>query len=212
MPDHTCAADDSDRQEAADGGYFAPLVLARYMRLTTFTRDGVPVSASVRGVVDGDRAYVCARNRSGTAKRLRHAGVVQVTPSGGLGFTTYGPPLNTIARPLSGVEASLVAAKLDRRYPVWRRFLIGLPRRQAVYYELLEDEGGGRQDGQAEEPASSLVVRVHTSHRLMHADAATAASLSTVCAPSSTASSRPSGYARVTTVSMSLSAARPADT
>jgi len=135
-----------------------------------------------------------------------------VTPSGGLGFTTYGPPLNTIARPLSGEEASLVAAKLDRRYPVWRRFPIGLPRRQAVYYELLEDEGGDRQDGQAEEPASSLVVRVHTSHRLMHADAATAASLSTVCAPSSTASSRPSGYARVTTVSMSLSAARPADT
>lgn len=211
MPDRTCAADDSDRQEATDGGYFAPLALAGYMRLTTFTRDGVPVSASVHGVVDGDRAYVCARNRSGTAKRLRHAGVAQVTAAGGLGFTTYGPPLEAIARPLSGEEASLAAAKLDRRYPAWRRFPIGLPRRQAVYYELLADEGGDGRDGPAEEPASSLIVRVHRGQRLMNADAASATSLSTVYGPSPAASSRPSGYTKITTVSMSLSASRPAD-
>lgn len=145
MPDHTGATAIGDSREAADGGYFAPLAPARHMWLTTFNRDGMPVSASVRGVVDGDRAYFCVRNRSGTVKRLRHTDAVQVAPCGALGFCTYGSPLDAIALPLSGEEASLATAKLDRRYPVRSRFLIRLLRRQAMYYELLADEEVGDQ-------------------------------------------------------------------
>lgn len=155
MPDHTSATDGGDPREAADGGYFAPLAPARHMWLTTFNRDGMPVSASVRGMVDGDRAYFYARNGSGTVKRLRHTDAVQVTPCGVLGFCTYGPPIDAIALPLSGEEASLVTAKLNRRYPVRRRFLIRLLRRQAVYYELLADE---EVDDQPRNPGSVTVV------------------------------------------------------
>lgn len=160
MPDHTCATDggdprgaaDGDPREAADCGYFAPLAPARHMWLTTFNRDGMPVSASVRGMVDGERAYFCARNGSGTVKRLQHTDAVQVTPCGVLGFCTYGPPIDAIALPLSGEVASLVTAKLNRRYPVRCRFLMRLLRRQALYYELLADDAV---DGQSRNPEFS---------------------------------------------------------
>ena len=186
MPDRTSAADGGDQREAADGGYFAPLVPAKHLRLTTFTRDGVPVSATVHGMVDADRAYFCARNRSGTAKRLRYSDAVLVMPGGGLGFLAYGQPLDTIARPLSGEETSGVAAKLNRHYPVWRRFRLRLFRRHAVYYELLAVDGAERgQDGPTGERSSSLIVSVHRSQL-----------------PDDT---------QVTTISMSPSATRPAD-
>lgn len=186
MPDRTRAADGDDQQEAADGGYFAPLGPARYLRLTTFEREGVPVSATVHGMVDGDRAYFCARKRSGTAKRLRYTDAVLVMPGGGLGFFTYGQPLDTIARPLSGEETSQVAVKLNRSYPTWRRFLVRLLPREAVYYELLaNDDAGGGQDEPTGEPSSSLIVSVHKSQL-----------------PDAT---------QITTVSMSPSATRPAD-
>lgn len=186
MPDRTSAADGSEQQGAAAGGYFAPLVPAKYLRLTTYKRDGLPVSATVHGMVDADRAYFCARNRSGTAKRLRDSAAVLVMPGGGLGFFTYGQPLDTVARPLSGEETSQVAAKLDRHYPVWRRFRLRLLRRQAVYYELLAaDSAEHGQDGPTGEPSSPLIVSVHRSQLPDHT--------------------------QVTTISMSPSATRPAD-
>ena len=58
--------------DTVSGSYFASLAKARYLRLTTFKRKGIPVSAPVPGIVDGDRAYFGASSRSGTAKRLQH--------------------------------------------------------------------------------------------------------------------------------------------
>ena len=207
MPDRTYAAEDSDQWEAADGGYFAPLASARYMRLTTFKRGCPPLSASVDGMVDGDRVYFCTRKRSGTARRLRHTAAVQVTPSGVLGFCTYGPTLDTIARPLTGDEASLAAAKLDRHHAVWRRFLVRLLRRQAVHYELLAGDPVSGQAWPTNGLSSSLIIRKHTCRRIMRTDAATVASLATVCAPSTMSPPCQSDYTRITTVSMSLPAA-----
>lgn len=191
-----------DRTSAADGGYFTPLASASYMLLTTFERDGMPVSTSVCGVIDGDRAYFCVRKWSGTVKRLRHTDAVQVTPCGVRGFVTHGPPLDAVARPLSGEDASLVAAKLDRRYLVRHRFLIRLLRRQPVYYEFLPgDSAGGRLGGRRVGVLTSLITRVHTSQRYMPADGATPSSLSTVW----TSATCRSDLTRVTTVSMSPS-------
>jgi hypothetical protein len=130
---------------------------------------------------------------------------VQVTPSGALGFCTYGPTLDTIARPLTGDEASLAAAKLDRHHAVWRRFLVRLLRRHAVHYELLADNPVGDQEWPSS-GHSSLIIRMHTGQRIMHADAATVGSLGTVCAPSGMSPSRQSDYTQITTVSMSLPA------
>ena len=115
-------------------------------------------------MVDGDRAYFCAGKRSDTAKHLRDAGAVLVMPGGGLGFFTYGQPLDMIARRLPGEESSRVAVKLARSYPAWRRFLARPLPREAVYYELLaSDDAGDGQDEPAGEPSSSLIVSVHKS-------------------------------------------------
>jgi PPOX class probable F420-dependent enzyme len=101
------------------------------MLLTTFKRVGSPVSAPVRGLVDGDRAYFAAWSRSGTVKRLRHTDAVQVAPCTVLGLYSTAPSLEATARLLTGDEASRVAGKLADKYPAraWRR--------QMVHYELL---------------------------------------------------------------------------
>ena len=136
-------------REAADGGSFAPLASARYLQVTTFGRDGRPVPARVRGVVDGGRAYFRARSWSGTARRLRHADAVQVAPCGALGLC-YGPPLDAAARLLPAEEAIRAAAELARKYPVRRRSLtswLGRAWRPAmVHYELVADDAPDDQD------------------------------------------------------------------
>src|SRR5689334_23243414 len=133
--------DRGDREETCDGSYCDPLAKGRYLLLTTFKQKGTPVSAVVQGVADGDRAYFRVRNRSGTARRLRHTDGVQVAPCRALGLWSYGPPLDAAARPMAGEEASRVAGQLDRTYPVSRRSLARLlqraRRRRLAYYELL---------------------------------------------------------------------------
>ncbi len=148
MPDRRSATMEGSQHETS-AGYFGPLRSARYLLLTTFKDDGIPVSTHVHGVVDGDRAYFRAWRQSGTAKRLRHTDEVQVTacPIPGL---TVGPPLDAVARRLSGQEASRAVRKLARKYPLHQRFLIPLlrrtRRRQLAHYELLTYEAAASQD------------------------------------------------------------------
>ena len=146
MPGRQFATDSRDQQEAGSG-YFAPVEQARYMLLTTFERGGAAVSAPVRGVADGDRAYFWAWSGSGSERLLRHTNAVQVTPCSARGFLTYGLPLSATARLLPGDEASWATGKLARKHPVQHRFVIPLlqraRRRQMVIYELLADDAQG---------------------------------------------------------------------
>jgi PPOX class probable F420-dependent enzyme len=148
MPERQFATDGRDQQEAGSG-YFVPAERARRMLLTAFERGGAAVSAPVRAVADGDRAYFWAWSGSGLARRLRHAGAVQVTPCSARGFLTYGLPLSATARLLPGDEASRATEKLAREHPVQHRFLIPVlqraRRRQMVIYELMADDAQGDQ-------------------------------------------------------------------
>jgi PPOX class probable F420-dependent enzyme len=129
-----------DRTSGAESSYFASFASARHMMLTTFDPDGKQQSAVVHGVADGDRACFQAWSQSDTAKNLRHTEEVQVAPCGALGFLLLAPPLDAVARPVSGEEARRVAGKLTRRYRPWQRFLIPrlhrARRQQMLYYEL----------------------------------------------------------------------------
>jgi PPOX class probable F420-dependent enzyme len=69
---------DSTSRQAAAGSYLAWLAPAKYLLLTTFRRDGTPVSAPVRVVADGDRLYFRAPGSSGTSKRIQRTDWVQV--------------------------------------------------------------------------------------------------------------------------------------
>jgi hypothetical protein len=137
MPDRSTATDRRYREEAADAGYFAPLAQGRYFLLTTSRPKGAPVSARVQGIVEGNRAYFGAGSRSGTVKRIRLDGSVQVTACDALGMVSYGQPRYAAVRLLSGEEASHVAAQLARRYPVRWHFLSRLRHRTPVQYQLL---------------------------------------------------------------------------
>jgi PPOX class probable F420-dependent enzyme len=154
MPDRQSATESTYQHEAADG-YFGPLASAKYMRLTTFKPDGIPVSTSVHGVVDGDRAYFRAWKQSDTAKRLRRTDEVQVTACTALGLAV-GPPLDAVARRLPAEKANWVAGMLARKYPFRQRFLIPLVHRtrrlQMAHYELLSYEAAPDQDVGPEAP------------------------------------------------------------
>jgi len=148
MPGTQFATDSRDQQEAGSG-YFAPVERTRHMLLTTFDRDGGAVSAPVRGVADGDRAYFWTWSGSGGARLLQQTDTVQVTPCSTRGFLTYSSlPLSATARLLHGDEATRATGKLARKHPVQHRFLIPLlqpaRRRQMMIYELLADDAQGR--------------------------------------------------------------------
>lgn len=150
MADRTSSAVGGYQREAADGGDFAALAPAKYMLLTTFKPDGVPLSAVVHGIVEDGRAYFRAWSHSGTARNLRHTREVQVTPSAMRGLVSVGSPLDAVARLLPAGEASQAARKLARKYPVQQRFLMPLLRRarrgQLVHYELLACEAATAQN------------------------------------------------------------------
>src|SRR5215469_1751580 len=149
MADRTSPTGSSYQGEAADGADFAALAPARYMLLTTFKPDGVPLSAVVHGIVEDGRAYFAAWSRSGTARNLRHTNEVQVSPCAMRGFVSLGPPVDAVARLLPAGEASQAAGKLARKYPVQLRFLMPLRRwarrGQMVHYELLACEAATAQ-------------------------------------------------------------------
>jgi PPOX class probable F420-dependent enzyme len=130
-------------QHEVTAGYFDPLRSARYLLLTTFREDSIPVSTHVHGLVEGDRAYFRTWHQSGAARRLRHTDDVQVTACSMPGLTV-GAPLDAVARLLSGAEADSVAGKLARKYPLHQRFLVPLLHRirrwQLAHYELLSYE------------------------------------------------------------------------
>lgn len=157
MPERQSATKGGSQHEAT-AGYFGPLRAAKYMLLTTFGQDGIPVSTHVHGVVDGDRAYFRAWHQSGTAKRLRHTDEVQVTacPMRGL---TVGPRLDAVARLLPGGQASPVARKLASKYPR-QHFLVSWLQRtrrwQLAHYELVTYEAAASQDTCSEAPQAPL--------------------------------------------------------
>ena len=135
---------DRPGQEAAGGGQPAPLVSAKYLLLTTFTRDGAPQATPVRALAGGDRAYFRTGDASGISKRLRHTDWVQVAPCTVLGICRTGPTVDATARLLADAEASRAAEQLAPQYPGWHRLHSSLARRVArrrtVYFVLRPDE------------------------------------------------------------------------
>jgi len=132
--------DSRARRNAIGDGYFASLAPAKYVLLTTFTRDGKAVATPLRVVVHGDRAYFQTGHPTGLSRRLRDGGWVQAAPCSVLGLIRYGLPLDATPRLLAGEEASTAAARLASKYPGRHRFLRWLPhlipRRDTAYFEL----------------------------------------------------------------------------
>jgi PPOX class probable F420-dependent enzyme len=124
--------------------------------LTTYRRDGTPVSAPVSVAVDGDHAYVRSFEQAWKTRRISRNPAVLVAPSTARGTPT-GPGVPATAHRLAGAEYDRAARLLARKYPLLHGVLVPLAHRlgrrrtgRTVHFELLLDapEGSGPDQGQ----------------------------------------------------------------
>ena len=78
---------------------FAEVAQAKYLLLTTFTKDGRPKPTAIWGVPDGDKLLVITDDGSWKVKRIRNTPRVTIAPCGVLG-KPKGEPVEAVARVL----------------------------------------------------------------------------------------------------------------
>jgi PPOX class probable F420-dependent enzyme len=90
----------------------------KYMLLTTFKRDGTPVSSPVWVVaLDGGKVGFYTSSRSGKAKRLAHTAKVTVQPSDARGRVKAGSqPTEAAAQLVTGPELETIRARIVAKY------------------------------------------------------------------------------------------------
>lgn len=114
----------------------------RFLNLTTFRKNGVPVVTTVLFALANDRIYVWTTKDSGKAKRIRNNPTVQIAPSTRLG-QPRGPITAATARILPATE-QMEAQTVTARQFGWLKTFFGLiwrlQRREQVYIEILPTE------------------------------------------------------------------------
>jgi hypothetical protein len=90
----------------------------KYMLLTTFRRDGTPVSTPVWVVaLDGEEVGFWTSSGSGKAKRLAHTARVTVQPSDGRGRVKQGSvAVEGTARLVTGDELDAIRERVIAKY------------------------------------------------------------------------------------------------
>jgi PPOX class probable F420-dependent enzyme len=106
----------------------APFVRQKTVLLTSYRRDGTPVSAPVSIAVDGDRAYVRSPGNGGKIKRIRRNPTVDIAPCTALGRPT-GPAVRMRAQLLQGPEFRYAGRLLACKYPMLQGALVPLTHR-----------------------------------------------------------------------------------
>jgi len=122
--------------EASAGNPTNPLTRlgsAWAVRLTTYRRDGTPVSTPVNVAVDGDRVFFRTYEEAGKFKRLRNNPRVEVAPSTARGAAT-GPAMPAIAELLTGAEDRRAGELIDAKHQVFQRILVRLAHRIRGYH------------------------------------------------------------------------------
>jgi PPOX class probable F420-dependent enzyme len=94
---------------------FADVAKAKYILLTTFTKDGRPKPTAVWAVPDGDRLLVITDDGSWKTKRIRNTPRVTIQRSGGLG-QPKGEPVDAVARVLPKDQTRNVYNAVMKRY------------------------------------------------------------------------------------------------
>lgn len=94
---------------------FADVAGSKYIRLTTFTKDGRPKPTAVWGAPDGDKLLVITDDGSWKTKRIRNTPRVTIQCSGGLG-QPKGEPVEAVARVLPKDQTRKVYDAVVKRY------------------------------------------------------------------------------------------------
>ena len=110
----------------------------RFLNLSTFRKNGVPVVTTVFFALANDKIYVWTPNDSGKVKRIRNDATVQIAPSTHRGHPR-GPITAATARILSVSEQKEARTLTDRRFGFWKKFFGLIWRaqgREQVYLEI----------------------------------------------------------------------------
>jgi hypothetical protein len=89
---------------------------AKYVLLTTFRKDGTPVSTPVWGVARDDKLYVWTETGSWKVKRIRRNPAVTVQACDMRGKTTRGTVVEGSARLLDAIDTERVRGWVRRKY------------------------------------------------------------------------------------------------
>lgn len=94
---------------------FRDVANAKYLLLTTFTKDGRPKPTAVWGVPEGDKLVIITDDGSWKTKRIRNTPRVTIQRSSALG-KPRGEPVEAVARNLPPSETRRVFELVTRRY------------------------------------------------------------------------------------------------
>ena len=98
------------------------LAKAKYIALTTFRKDGTPVSTPVWLIREGDTLLVTTQGSSGKAKRLRINGQVTVAPSTSRG-TPKGEAVPASATLVDAADSARITSLIAKKYGLLGKFL-----------------------------------------------------------------------------------------
>ena len=110
----------------------------RFLNLSTFRKNGVPVVTTVLFALANDKIYVWTTKDSGKVKRIRNDASVQIAPSTRLG-RPIGPIAAATARILSVSEQSEAQNVTEREYGWLKKFfglIWRLQGREQIYIEI----------------------------------------------------------------------------
>lgn len=94
---------------------FADVINAKYVSLTTFTKDGRPKPTPIWIAPDGDRALVITEKNSWKVKRIRNTPRVTLTPCDMRG-NVKGEPVEAVATVLDDAHTEQVYSAIGKRY------------------------------------------------------------------------------------------------
>ena len=114
----------------------------KYLRFTTFKRDGTPVSTPVWSIpLGGNEIGFWTSSGSGKAKRLAHTDRVTVQPCNARGNPKPGcAPIEATARLVSGPEMGEIQRKITEKYGLMTKItkalgsIVGAIRRKRIPY------------------------------------------------------------------------------
>jgi PPOX class probable F420-dependent enzyme len=104
----------------------------KYVRLTSYRKNGTAVSTPVHIAVEGGYAFVRTWSTSGKYKRMVRDPAVELAPSTWRGQPT-GPTIGARARVLSDTEAVHAAHALAQKYALLQGLLVPLYHRLRGY-------------------------------------------------------------------------------
>lgn len=99
---------------------FPSLQGRQFMSLTTFHKDGKPVSTPVWFAQEGENLYVLSPANTGKVKRIRHNAQVEVAPCT-MNGKLLGDPVEAMALILPGDHAVKAIHALNRKYGLLKR-------------------------------------------------------------------------------------------